>query len=587
MIQTEPYWSQQIPASGPLVLRRAGGEVPKGYAPLGAPWAVRLPPEFMVEGTSLPKETIQLTAAVVASGMQQRIDGFWSTAISALRPDPVGRVPHSIEGTRSGAALSIPVPDESCRAEQVRNYLHSRVSARHSPQRPAFVDALLRQLAVLRLPSAGEARVWRDPAGDWVLQLREEGRLAALFDRLTWAPKKVEAPAKAAVQATLGKISLLHAPSMIATPTSLRGNSETATLIALARAVQIARIALACGPETDATLRIEAGNADLGGKVMQLVLRPDHRGLSLERLARRIARAFELGIDLPPMEDLLPFHPKQIKGSEPPEGSRAVPDEANIPIRWQTAAKGGRGRWLYAGTRLGDRTWVEGLPFALAPSDAAALPTRGDIPSFHGLSPVDRAAYLDWIAGPRRSEGARPAFCHLYLQGLEFRLLSDAPDEEEIQPLIDEIAAIAAIVPDGSRLRVATLRLLDWLAARGRTQRGLMIQEGPLACLVRTGRKVASQGLLETADLQALARHLLPEGMATTMSDGVEDGLQYRITAPRVALIGRYRSLSGLCDVDRHVFRDGDVLLPDLRGSLRLLRLMQSRVAAPVAGGLE
>lgn len=583
----EPYWSQQIPASGPLVLRREGGEVPKGYAPLGAPWAIRLPPEFMGDGISLPSGTIQLTAAVVAAGMQQRIDSFWSTAISALRPDPVGRVPHSIEGTRSGAALSIPVADESRRAEQMRDYLRSRVSVRHSPQRPAFVDALLRQLAVLRLPSAGEARVWRDQAGDWVLQMREEGRLATLFDRLTWTPKKAESPAKAAVQATLGKISLLLAPSMVGTPVSLRDGSENAALIALARAVQIARIALACGPETDAALRIETGHADLGGKVMQLVLSPDHRSLSLERLARRIARAFELGIDLPPMEDLLPFQPKQIKGSEPPEGSRAVPDEANIPIRWQTAAKGGRGRWLYAGTRLSDRSLAEGLPFALAPADAAALPTRGDILSFHGLSPVDRAAYLEWIAGPRRSEGARPEFCHLYLQGLEFRLLSDAPDEEEIQPLIDEIAAIAAIVPDGSRLRVATLTLLDWLAARGRTQRCPMNQEGPLACLVRTGRKVASRGLLDTADLRALARNLLPEGMAPTMQDGVEDGLQYRITAPRVALIGRYRSLSGLCDVDRYVFLDGDAPLPDLRGSPRLLRLLQSWVAAPVAGGLE
>lgn len=589
MSRPDLFFSQTIPASGPLVLRRSVGEVPQGYSPLGETWAIRLPPEFLGEGISRPQATIQLTAAVVAAGVKQRIDGFWSAAITALRPDPARPVPHSVEGTRSGSALSVPAPDEGRRAEQMHDYLRSRVTVRHSPQRPAFVDALMRQLAVLRLPSEGEARIWRDAAGDWVVQLHEAGGLAALFDRLVWSPGKAETPAKAAIQATLGKISLPHAPPMVATPRSRGGIAENAALITLARAVQIARIALACGPRADETLRIETGHADLDRKVLRLILRPAHRGLPLERLARRITRAFDQSIDLPPFEELLPFQPKLTTGSAPPEDCLAAPQDTNVPIRWQTATTGGRGRWLYAGTRLGDRTLAEGLPFALAPADAAALPVRGDIPSFHGLSRLDRAAYLDWIAGPRRSEGARPEFCHLYLQGLEFRLLSDTPDQEEIAPLLNEVAAIAGILPEGSPVRTAALTLLDWLTAEGRPLRDPMIAEGPLTCLVRLGRKVAQQGLLNRADLQDLARHLLPEDATGPdgLADGREEDLPQRISAPRLALVGRYRSLSGLCDVVRHVFREGETPLPDLRGSPRLLRLLEGRVAAQGTGGRE
>jgi hypothetical protein len=60
-----------------------------------------------------------------------------------------------------------------------------------------------------------------------------------------------------------------------------------------------------------------------------------------------------------------------------------------------------------------------------------AHPSRGGEgvpcwPSYGGISPGERAAYLEWLAGGRSDPGACAAYVFLFFYGLERRLLADA-----------------------------------------------------------------------------------------------------------------------------------------------------------------
>jgi uncharacterized tellurite resistance protein B-like protein len=74
-------------------------------------------------------------------------------------------------------------------------------------------------------------------------------------------------------------------------------------------------------------------------------------------------------------------------------------------------------------------------------------PSRFYWPSYERLSPTGRAAYLEWLAGPRRAREVSQSLVFLYFYGLERRLLGD-PQESSTAS-----SERAAIVEELTRLR--------------------------------------------------------------------------------------------------------------------------------------
>ena len=79
-------------------------------------------------------------------------------------------------------------------------------------------------------------------------------------------------------------------------------------------------------------------------------------------------------------------------------------------------------------------------------------PSRFYWPSYQRLSPADRAAYLEWLAGPRRAREVSQSLAFLYLYGLERRLLADPPESptatSERAAIVAELARLQGEVED-------------------------------------------------------------------------------------------------------------------------------------------
>lgn len=541
-----------IPASGPLVLRRADGAVPAGYLGWGPHWAAAFPPDLKAAELTETPLGIAIGKPKDKDETRDQITRFWNEAISALLPVPEPRVPWSEAGLTAGKELASPIAGAMARAGQIDRHLSAMTKRRQAASDvPAFVDLLLRQIAVLRLPSDALAGVQRRGEDGWLLEFRETGMVGHLLGGLDWFP-----PAK---KDKSGRLETAPRTGTVV--------NDAAILIALARAVQLAQLAVASGLGRHDRLRVEVCNPGLGGRKLALVLAPEDRGLALARLARQLSRDLRLKELRAGMEGL-PCRPGLVED----HGGLMLSEDAgpdSEPLRWHGQDEALPLRWVYSGDQAVSTRYPQGLPFALVPGNVRIGAARG--PGFSTLPAPDRREYLDWLSGVRRAEGFRPVFAHLYLQGLEYRILADGASQEEAALLTDEIRAVRALLDGSDPLLAAVGRLLDWLAATGKCARGPLVAEGPLTCLVVLGRAVAQGESLSSADLAALRKVVEAAGGRNMPAAGEGAGPEGLILPPPAKpLAAGHVSLSGLCDQKRQLFMHDGRPLPDLRNSMRL-----------------
>jgi hypothetical protein len=549
---------RSIAASGGLVFRPADGAVPAGYRAVGPVWAMVAPDGLQAAGLREGPIGLAFEKPTAVMGLREQIAAFWKRELGALLPMVPPQVPWSVAGVSGGAALTQPASGDTARSDQIAAHVAARVALR-LPARgvPAFADLVMRQIAVLRLPATAEVSLYRDGTGDWVLEFHESGPMGHLFADLSW-----HEPDKKA------KDALLECrPS--ATASEARG-----ALIALARAVQLAELAVTSGLGTQDRLRVEVSHAGLGGSMLALTLRPENRGLPFARLMRLVAGNLRQRMEMLGDLQALPCTPRLVadhSAGAAPEQER-LPDLAE-PLRWYPQGEEAALHWVYSGDRATSGRYPSGLPFALAPYDPAVFVPQGWAHTFHSLSVPERGAYVDWLSGPRRADGFRPVFADLYCQGLEHRILAETPSAQELEALLTEIRHIRIFLDPTDALALRMAKLLDWLAATGKCATGPLAGEGPLTCLALLGRSVAQGQPLEPSDMAVLLR---VSGWAEDEpgTGPAEWPSAVVLSSPAKPLVARYASLSGLCDIDRHVFRHDGIVVPDLRASARLRALL-------------
>lgn len=106
------------------------------------------------------------------------------------------------------------------------------------------------------------------------------------------------------------------------------------------------------------------------------------------------------------------------------------------------------------------------LPIATSP-ERCVVPRSGPELAYHLLSPVARTAYLDWLAGGRRTDIAS-GLVLLFCFGLERRILLDGDDDPTVHPELPALAAesrrlLARYGAGATALRGAFDHLLDLL----------------------------------------------------------------------------------------------------------------------------
>lgn len=539
---------RRIAASGPLVLRRSDGTAPEGYSKWGPHWAAVFPEGLESAELAETPLGIAIGKSKESAEVEERITRFRNEAIAALLPVPEPRNPVSGEGLSEGKVLVSPVTSERDRAGQIERHLAAMAKRNHAvPDASAFADLLLRQISVLRLPSDATAALQRRDEEIWLLEFRETGRVGCLLGDLEWfTPEKENKSDKVECR-----------------PTAATNGYEAGLLIASARAVQLAQLAVGSGLDRLAGIRVDVWNADLGDKKLVLSISPEDRGLAVARLARQVAKDLKekKSRQLP---ERLTCRPRLIEDRE----ETALPqDESGLkvePLRWHGQEGVLPLRWVYSGGRANSLRYPQYLPFALIPGRAA----RG----YGALPDRERGEYLSWLSGPRRAEGCSPDFLRLYLQGLEYRALVDSAPLKEVELLSGEIRALRALADGDDLLSAQFDSLLDWLCAIGKCPNGPLNSAGPLTCLVGYGRAVAQGHPLFLADLDALSKVL--EGSDernvpfTDAAALPREGLI--LPPPQKPLVAEYVSISGICDQKRQVFLHNGQPLPDLRNSMRL-----------------
>ena len=90
-------------------------------------------------------------------------------------------------------------------------------------------------------------------------------------------------------------------------------------------------------------------------------------------------------------------------------------------------------------------------------------------PSYAGLPPGWRAAYLTWLADGRRHPSTPIGYVLLYFFGLERRVLLDhlqhGMPAEDLQAIATEIEELVAVYGDDERLGAPAAELLELIAA--------------------------------------------------------------------------------------------------------------------------
>lgn len=567
MIAAATLFETLIAARGPLVMRDRDGNLPSGHTAFGPVWALNMPASSLPSDVTLQHGSFVIAPSTNLIESRRNLHDLWQKYLSTLRPDPWFHVPHSVAGLSDAGILAQIKTDETTRPDQIKRYLNAQTTRLPPPEMPAFADTVLRQLAVLWLPSHARASLSRQRTDDWHLRFDEHGKLEHLYDWLENKPMK---------KSEQGEI-------LVPTTEEMGGARDTkARLVALARALQLIRILLAARPDKSARLNVEVAHPGLLGQVLCLSVRPQDRGLGLMRLSQAVAAALNSSIVPPSFESLSQYGPLV---SCPTDTIRkelpdAMPHMAPLPVGWQADSEAALPRWTYAGTG----GTAHALPFAIAPRSHDLSPQTDTALVFSRLSGEDRLAYLDWLAGPRRILGFRPMFAELYLQGIEYRLLTETSPPAEQAALLQEIIAVTALVPREEALRPRLDHLIDWIGATHLSKAANPGQYGLLSSLVNLGSMVAAGRAISGPAVLTLVRHLHPN--IPTFKDEVFLAAflaaypeRLNLHAPRLALVASYRSLSGLCDVPHFRFGTDAAAVPDLRGSVALSRAIEHVIA--------
>ena len=90
------------------------------------------------------------------------------------------------------------------------------------------------------------------------------------------------------------------------------------------------------------------------------------------------------------------------------------------------------------------------------------------LPSYSGIDPRARAAYLSWLAHGRRAEYVYIGFVFLFYYGLERRLLADLdqrPDDPEVDVVVTEIERLRSVYGTSNSFKAYSNSLLGLLGA--------------------------------------------------------------------------------------------------------------------------
>lgn len=256
----------------------------------------------------------------------------------------------------------------------------------------------------------------------------------------------------------------------------------------------------------------------------------------------------------PPAPSQGPYVPP-VGGAPPPSAWRAAPPQAASPriARWlepgrpvEVAGYSLPGGMLYVGEGLSPVRELRDVEPALIqpglPVDRLAPNRTGEgmpyWPSYSSISPRDRAAYLEWLAGGRQAPNAYVGHVFLFFYGLERRALADARHmpvlPEERLAIRSEVERLLGIYGDNSSFRgYATeflgamwmgsdVRLYEHLPPPSSPSRGdlpLLLRLG-LGQIARDGRPVPADWALSwtlcdpTVSLPTAVRRCLEETRA-------------------------------------------------------------------------
>lgn len=89
------------------------------------------------------------------------------------------------------------------------------------------------------------------------------------------------------------------------------------------------------------------------------------------------------------------------------------------------------------------------------------------LPSYSGIHPTSRAAFLEWLAGGRKDPKACINYVFIFFYGLERRVLADAKDsvaaQEDLPEIVTEVRRLLSIYGQNSSFHGYASNLLDIL----------------------------------------------------------------------------------------------------------------------------
>jgi hypothetical protein len=131
-----------------------------------------------------------------------------------------------------------------------------------------------------------------------------------------------------------------------------------------------------------------------------------------------------------------------------------------------------KGGWIYVGETLAENpanSWSRRnaaglidpkLKVAISsgtPADLSAYPSYAD------LTPSQRGHFLQWLASDRADLSTPPGYIRLFLFGLEYRVVVEEPDDEELTALASEISRLAQVYGTQGGLQHSCERLAEGL----------------------------------------------------------------------------------------------------------------------------